>query len=169
MNITEELVGNGKYGIKVIEMGKSSANWAGHFGPRFKQERVLVLIYEKERHWVSKIPVNHIEIGKTYHSLCNAGMGDFFYLDGEKMQKNYNFLADCDLPHTHIINNPFDTELNYQDSFFGGTSLKIKKEALKLLKVYIPKGLNLKNEYFIQITVKDTFKIDLVFKYISKN
>lgn len=60
------------------------------------------------------------------------------------MQENYSYLADFDLPHTHIINHPLDTELNYQDAFIGATSLSIKKPVLKLLKVYIPKGLDLK-------------------------
>jgi hypothetical protein len=60
------------------------------------------------------------------------------------MQPNYSFLADFDLPHTHIINHPFDTELNFKNAFIGATSLSMKKEILKLLKVFIPKGLNLK-------------------------
>lgn len=85
------------------------------------------------------------------------------------MQPKYSYLADYDLPHTHIINHPFETELNYQHSFIGGTSLTIKREAVKLLKVIIPKGLDLAQEYFIQVAVKDTPGVQLNFKYISKN
>lgn len=88
-------------------MAKSREKWAGHYGPRFKGEVVYVLIYEKERHWVSKIPVNQIKIGTPYKSFCNTGAGQYFHYSGESLQQNYSFLADFDLPHTHIINHPF--------------------------------------------------------------
>ena len=40
---------------------------------------------------------------------------------------------------------------------------------IKLLKVQIPADIDLKEEYYIQVTVKDTQDIKLVFKYLSKN
>lgn len=47
--------------------------------------------------------------------------------------------------------------------------MKVKKETIKLLKMLIPKGLNTKEEYYLQITVKGTQGINAVCKYISKN
>lgn len=73
-----------------------------------------------------------------------------------------------DVPHTHIINNPLDVEWDYDKSFYGGSSLKVKKETIKLLKMVIPEGLNPKSEYYLQVTVKDTQGINVVCKYISK-
>lgn len=77
------------------------------------------------------------------------GTGDRFHFQGLPLQRSYSFLADYDLPHTHIINHPFDTEVNYDEIFTGGSSLRIKRDTVKLLKVVIPKGLSLKQEYFI--------------------
>jgi ribosomal protein L31 len=169
VTVNEELVGSNPYGIKVVEMGKCAQNWAGHYGPRFKGERVYVLIYEKERHWTSKFPVVQTRIGEPYHSLCSSGCGDKFHFLGTPLQHGYNFLADLDLPHTHIINHPFETELSYEHAFIGGSSLAIKRDAVKLLKVVIPRGLDLKRQYFIQVAVRDTPSVLLNFKYISKN
>lgn len=87
------------------------------------------------------------------------GTGDHFHFQGMPLQQGYSFLADYDLPHTHIINHPFETEVSYYEIFTGGSSLKIKRDIIKLLKVVIPRGLDLKKEYFIQITTKDTFGI----------
>ena len=35
----------------------------------------------------------------------------------------YNYLADMDIRHTYTINHPFDTAINYENSFLGGSSL----------------------------------------------
>lgn len=45
VSVNEELVGSNPFAVKVIEMGKCAQYWAGHFGPRFRNERVIVLIY----------------------------------------------------------------------------------------------------------------------------
>lgn len=74
-----------------------------------------------------------------------------------------------DVPHTHIINNPLDIDFNYSEVFIGGSSLQIKKESIKLLKLLIPKDIDLKEEYYLQVTVKNTQGINLVCKYMSKN
>lgn len=73
-----------------------------------------------------------------------------------------------DLPHTHIINPPFDTDITYDHAFYGGTSLLIRKESIKLLKLLIPQGLDLTQPYFVQVTVKGTQGVNLVCKYTSK-
>ena len=65
-----------------------------------------MLTYEKERHWINKVPVNNINIGSQYHTLCNLGMGNYFTKLGIKQQQFYNYLADYDLPQTHVINSP---------------------------------------------------------------
>jgi hypothetical protein len=87
------------------------------------------------------------------------GTGDRFHFQGLPLQKGYSFLSDYDLPHTHIINHPFDTEINYDEIYTGGSSLCIKRDTAKLLKVVIPKGLDLKQDYFMQVTTKDTYDI----------
>ncbi len=87
-------------------MGKSRLSWGGNYGPRFRYEKVYILTYDKERHWIDKIIVNNIRIGSQYHSLCNMGMGNFFNIFGKKQQQFYNYLADYDYPQTHAINGP---------------------------------------------------------------
>jgi hypothetical protein len=39
------MVGSKPYSIKIIEMGKSREYWGGHYGPRFKNDSLYVLIY----------------------------------------------------------------------------------------------------------------------------
>jgi len=48
-----------------------------------------------------------------------------------------------DTPHTHIINNPLETDFSYEEAFVGGSSLVIRKGTVKLLKVLIPSTINL--------------------------
>jgi len=74
---------------------------------------------------------------------------------------------DFDQPHTHIINLPFDTSFNYKEAFIGGSSLLITKPNIKLFRAIIPKNLNLKDEYFLQLSFKDTSKLDVAFKYAT--
>ena len=81
----------------------------------------------------------------------------------------YNYLTDMDIPHTYTINHPFDTAINYENSFLGGSSLEIKKETIKLLKVFIPSSTDLSKEYFLVVTVKGTLGVNATLKYISKN
>lgn len=50
----------------------------------------------------------------------------------------------------------------------GGTSLTIKRESIKLLKLYIAEGIDLREEYWLQVTVKGTQGLTAVCKYISK-
>jgi len=87
-------------------MGRSKEKWAGHYGPHFKNERIYVIIYEKEKHWINKIPLNQVVIGEPFHTYFNVGYGDFFHSEGLKRQETYNYLADFDHPHTHVINHP---------------------------------------------------------------
>lgn len=87
-------------------MGKSKLFWGGHFGPRFRYEKAYMLTYEKERHWIEKIPVKNIPIGTHYHSLCNMGAGNYFNNFGKKQQQFYSYLADYDFPQTQVINSP---------------------------------------------------------------
>ena len=70
-----------------------------------------------------------------------------------------------DLPHTHIINSPLDTQLNYSDGFVGANSLQINKESLKLIQLLIPQAIDLAKKYFIVVTVKDTYGVNLGLKY----
>lgn len=149
-------------------MAQSKKKWSGFFGPRFSNEMVTIQTYDKERHWISKIPIKQVQLGQLFHSYCNTGVGNFFYSEGLPLQNNYDFLCDMDVPHTHIINSPLDVEWDYDKSFYGGSSLKVKKETIKLLKMVIPEGLNPKSEYYLQVTVKDTQGINVVCKYISK-
>ena len=48
-------------------------------------------------------------MNENYHSYCNTGYGQHFFSKGQPLQERYNFMADMDIPHTHIINHPFDT------------------------------------------------------------
>ena len=73
------------------------------------------------------------------------------------------------MPHTHIINNPLDLEWDYEHCFFGGSSLKIKKETIKLMKIVIPQGQDPKAEYYLQVTVQHTQGVSIACRYISKN
>lgn len=57
--------------------------------------------------------MQQVRIGTPYHSLFNAANADHLHYLGTPVQNKYSFLADFDLPHTHIINHPFETELNY--------------------------------------------------------
>lgn len=66
-------------------------------------------------------------IGSSFHSYCNTGVGDFFHNEGMRMQPFYNFLADMDVPHTHIINHPLDTDFSYENAFCGASSLVVRK------------------------------------------
>lgn len=129
---------------------------------------VMVMIYEKDKHWITKIPITQQIIGKSWHSSLNVGYGDSFFYEGVARQNRYGYLADFDHPHTHIINHPLDTDFNYKQAFLGGSSLKVKVQSINLLKLIIPKELDLSPQYFLQVTVKDTPKIELTFKYISK-
>ena len=38
-------LGNNEVGVRIIIMAQSRQNWAGPFGPRFKDEKAFVLIY----------------------------------------------------------------------------------------------------------------------------
>lgn len=124
--------------VRVVIMAQSKEKWAGFFGPRFKSEQVLVMTYEKDRHWVNKVPVRQVAVGSAYHSYCNMGVGDHFFGEGQSLQPHYNSLRDMDVPHTHIINHPFDTEFSYDHAFYGGSSLLVRKESIKLLKLVVP-------------------------------
>ena len=115
------------------------------------------------------MPINQMVMGTDYHSYCNLGIGNYFHHEGRQLQPNYNYLADMDVPHTHIINHPFDISFNYEHAFLGASSLKVEKVSIKLLKVLIPASINLEQEYSLVITVHGTQGISPVFRYISKN
>ena len=73
------------------------------------------------------------------------------------------------MPHSHIINHPFDTAFNYNSAFIGGSSFLVTKPSIKLFRAVIPEKLNLSQEYFLILTFKNTENINVVFKYVTKN
>ena len=97
------------------------------------------------------------------------GFGDYFYYLGKKFQPVYNYLMDFDMPHSHIINHPFDTAFNYNSAFIGGSSFLVTKPSIKLFRAVIPEKLNLSQEYFLILTFKNTENINVVFKYVTKS
>jgi len=123
------------------------------------------LVYKKADNWTSRVPINQVVLSSPYHSYCNTGVGDSFFLEGEALQPCYNFMADMDIPHTHIINSPLDTQFNYSDGFVGANSLQINKESTKLIQLLIPQNIDLSKKYFIVVTVKNTHGINLTLKY----
>lgn len=79
------------------------------------------------------------------------GHGDHFYFKGRPIFKSYDYLADYDLPHTSSINHPFYTDIEYDDSYIGGTSLIIEGKKIKLLTFDIPDN---NNSYPISYRIK---------------
>ena len=169
VELNEQQVARGPLRARVIEMGKSRQWWAGHYGPRFRKEQLAVTYYNSSRNWVRKLPVVQPSIDCNYHSLCNMGFGDSFNFEGVPLQKGYQFLTDCDLPHTQIINEPFTTEVSYDQVFTGGSSLKILKGSSKLLRVVIPARMDIKAEYWLVLTAKGTNSLVANMKYMSNN
>lgn len=41
------------------------------------------------------------------------GHGDLFYFKGKPILKNYNYLADYDIPPILSLNHPFSTEIEH--------------------------------------------------------
>lgn len=39
------------------------------------------------------------------------GYGNYFYYKGQPILKNYNYLADYDMPPTLSLNHPFSTDI----------------------------------------------------------
>ena len=39
------------------------------------------------------------------------GYGDYFYFNGKHILKNYNYLADYDMPPIASLNHPFSTDI----------------------------------------------------------
>jgi endo-beta-N-acetylglucosaminidase D len=74
-----------------------------------------------------------------------------------------------DVPHTHIINHPLDTEFDHEVAFMGASSLKIRRETIKLLKILIPTTINLAEPYYLVVTVHGTQSVNALFKYATKN
>jgi len=44
----------------------------------------------------------------------------------------------------------------------------VRRPVIKLLKVAIPKDIDLNKKYYIQVVVKDTKSINIILKYVSK-
>ena len=87
------------------------------------------------------------------------GVGDNFYFEGKPLQKGYQFLLDFDIPHTYLINHPTHTAFTHNTSFTGGSALTVHQSSAKLLRMLIPKALNLTLKYWLVVTVKDTLSI----------
>ena len=57
------ILGNQQQFIRVIIIAQSKEHWAGFYGPRFSSELAAILNYEKEKHWIGKMPINQAVIG----------------------------------------------------------------------------------------------------------
>ena len=57
--------------------------WAGHYGTRFRQERVSLVTEDRLRNWIKTIPVRHTTLRHHYTTFFNKGEGSKFYYFGE--------------------------------------------------------------------------------------
>ena len=65
--------------VKILILARSRQKWGGFYGPRFKKQFATIVSYDKERHWIGKVPIKELEMGQPYHSFCNTAVGNTFY------------------------------------------------------------------------------------------
>lgn len=55
----------------------------------------------------------------------NLGHGHYFYVEGVKVKKSYDFMSDLDINYAYLMNPPTSVSINYEDAYIGGTSLLV--------------------------------------------
>lgn len=58
-----------------------------------------------------------------YFTNYNLGHGEYFYFQGVKIKKCYDYLSDNDLCLTFSMNPPTCVNIYHRDAYMGGTSL----------------------------------------------
>lgn len=91
--------------MRILEEGKDSEHWAGHYGSRFKGETVALILSKEQTKWITSIPLSPTSLKSKYNTFFNKGEGDHFYFFGKKQSPNYSSLTDFDIPPLLTLNN----------------------------------------------------------------